>query len=198
MEGVIAVTQVGPIRFETLQDALCSAAVADYDRVWLSRDHFVENASHMVMDELMGFVSGLRGLDVNQGGAIRLDLRRRAWSLLLKDAMSEESAIKLMNERGIEMAEATKKKTAKGAKKGTTSRGVKKEKTERAAGGRRSFKKDQTIHVLVDSNPRREGSRAWDQFEIYKDNMTVADFLAAGGRRSALRSDTKRKHIEVS
>jgi len=53
------------------------------------------------------------------------------------------------------------------------------------------------IHLLVAKNPRREGTRAHKQFALYKNGMSTAEFLAAGGTGGDLRWDLKRKHIEI-
>jgi len=53
------------------------------------------------------------------------------------------------------------------------------------------------ITLLVDSNPKREGSAAHGRFEKYKTGMTVAAFLAAGGTRSDLRWDSERNYVRI-
>lgn len=53
------------------------------------------------------------------------------------------------------------------------------------------------IRVTVDKNPKREGSEAHDRFALYRDGMTLAEYVAAGGRRSDLAYDTKHGFVTV-
>jgi hypothetical protein len=48
--------------------------------------------------------------------------------------------------------------------------------------GKRSSAQQRTITVLVAANPKRPGSATHARFELYRTGMTVAEFLAAGGR----------------
>lgn len=70
-------------------------------------------------------------------------------------------------------------------------------------GGKRGpapeFADDMIINVLV-ANPKRANTASWDRFAMYKDGMTVGDFLAAGGRRADLSwdSDENRKYISIT
>lgn len=56
------------------------------------------------------------------------------------------------------------------------------------------------IVLLVKENPRREGSKAWKYFELYrKPGMTVGKYAAAGGDRGYLKNDAgKRKLIRIA
>lgn len=54
-----------------------------------------------------------------------------------------------------------------------------------------------TIELLTESNPKRPGSATHARFELYKTGMTVADFLAAGGRRVDLRWDADHQFIRL-
>lgn len=54
-----------------------------------------------------------------------------------------------------------------------------------------------TIRLLVATNPKRPGSAAHDRFACYRDGMTVADYLAAGGQRLDLRYDADHGFIHV-
>lgn len=52
---------------------------------------------------------------------------------------------------------------------------------------RAGFKNEHFIRVLVEKNPKRAGSPAYERFSHYKDGMTVAEFCASPvGRRAAL------------
>lgn len=53
------------------------------------------------------------------------------------------------------------------------------------------------IEVLVE-NPKRKGSEAHARFALYRQGMTVAEFIAAGGRRDDLHWDTGRGFVFVS
>jgi hypothetical protein len=61
---------------------------------------------------------------------------------------------------------------------------------EREAGSPRKKTSDsQRIFRVEKKNPRKEGSHGWNSWNVIKDGMTVADYLAAGGRRSDLAWD---------
>lgn len=53
------------------------------------------------------------------------------------------------------------------------------------------------IKLLVKDNPKREGSNAYSTFELYRTSKTIAEFLAAGGSRVALKYDEERGFIEL-
>lgn len=59
------------------------------------------------------------------------------------------------------------------------------------------FQDGQKIKLLVKENPKREGTGAYERFAIYKNGMTVAQYLAAGGKRSSLKYDTEHGFIEI-
>ena len=54
------------------------------------------------------------------------------------------------------------------------------------------------IRVLVETNPKRRGTSAHDRFALYRDGMTVAQFLAAGGTRGDLTWDQERAFIRLA
>ena len=56
---------------------------------------------------------------------------------------------------------------------------------------------DGVIRVLVAKNPKRSTSAAGKRFDIYRPNMTVAEFLKAGGWRADVAWDLKQGFIEV-
>lgn len=41
--------------------------------------------------------------------------------------------------------------------------------------------RDEVVRLLVDKNPKRPGSASYPRFELYKDGITVGDFIKAGG-----------------
>lgn len=53
------------------------------------------------------------------------------------------------------------------------------------------------IRVLV-PNPKKPGSKAFYRFALYKDGMTVSEFLRAGGTREDLRYDIDHKFIDIT
>jgi hypothetical protein len=55
----------------------------------------------------------------------------------------------------------------------------------------------QEIVIKAQSNPKRKGSKAFQRFELYAPNMTVADFLKAGGTRGDINWDSQHEHIEL-
>ena len=62
---------------------------------------------------------------------------------------------------------------------------------------RKRFKKASTIKLLCDGNPKRKGSLAYQRFELYKDGMTIGDYIAAGGRTGDIHYDIAAGLIEV-
>jgi hypothetical protein len=55
----------------------------------------------------------------------------------------------------------------------------------------------QTIQVNRLENPKRKGSASAKRFELYRNGMTVAEFLKAGGTRGDLNWDVSHEHIEL-
>jgi len=53
------------------------------------------------------------------------------------------------------------------------------------------------IHILVDGNPKREGTASYERFALYKKNMLVTEAIAAGVRRADLDWDQKHGYIEI-
>lgn len=54
------------------------------------------------------------------------------------------------------------------------------------------------IRLVVEKNPKREGSESATRFALYKTGMTVADFLKAGGRAGDVAWDVKHKFITLA
>ncbi len=61
--------------------------------------------------------------------------------------------------------------------------------------------KAQVIRLLVKENPKREGSKSFPRYALYRDGMTVAEYLEAveklGGSSADLRWDVQRKYIAL-
>lgn len=62
---------------------------------------------------------------------------------------------------------------------------------------RKRFKKTSIIKLLCDANPKRKGSLAHQRFELYKDDMTIGEYLDAGGRTGDIHYDIAAGLIEV-
>ena len=59
------------------------------------------------------------------------------------------------------------------------------------------FSPDQTIEILVDKNPKRKGAACYDRFDLYKNGMTVKEYLNAGGIGADLPWDVAREFIAI-
>ena len=67
---------------------------------------------------------------------------------------------------------------------------------EKSGPGRKSaFNDTMKITVLVKENPKR--AKAAERFALYKNGMTIADYVAAGGTLADVRWDTKMNFISV-
>ena len=71
--------------------------------------------------------------------------------------------------------------------------------TKPAAAAPKAAKKPdlRVVRLLVDHNPKKEGSKAFARFALYKDGQTVTEALAVGILAVDLAWDTRRKHIEL-
>lgn len=54
------------------------------------------------------------------------------------------------------------------------------------------------IHLQSESNPKKEGTKAYDLWERYRDGMTVSEFCRAGGTTAAVRYDEARGFITLT
>lgn len=54
-----------------------------------------------------------------------------------------------------------------------------------------------TIHLRVMSCPKKPGTGAWDLWQLYRDGMTVDEFMQAGGTRAAVKYDSDHGFIEL-
>lgn len=67
---------------------------------------------------------------------------------------------------------------------------------EKAGPGRKSaFNDGMKITVLVKENPKRAGAAA--RFALYKNGITIAEYVAAGGTLADVRWDVKQDFISV-
>jgi hypothetical protein len=62
----------------------------------------------------------------------------------------------------------------------------------------RNFNKEAVITLLVDKNPKREGSKAYPRFSVYRDGISVGDFITGGGTYGDLAWDSARGFISIS
>jgi hypothetical protein len=88
----------------------------------------------------------------------------------------------------------TSKKSATTTKK-TTSNG---NPAKKPSGSVRNFiDPELKINKTVTGNPRREGTHGYDSFALIKNGMTVAQFLAKGGRLRDLHWDLSHNYVEL-
>jgi hypothetical protein len=84
----------------------------------------------------------------------------------------------------------------KAAKAKSKAKGKAKANGERKPRG--AFDPEAKISLLVAENPKRKGSAAHTVYALYKDGMSVADFISAGGNYADLRWDVKHKFVKVA
>ena len=89
------------------------------------------------------------------------------------------------------------KKAAK-AKKPAKRRKAGQSKVARGLSGRSSIASTAKITLCVGVNPKRHKSKARERFDLYKDGMTVEQFVAAGGLLDDIRWDVKHEFISLS
>jgi len=56
---------------------------------------------------------------------------------------------------------------------------------------------DQIVRLLVEENPKKVGSKSHARFALYRDGMSVGDFLKAGGRRADLIWDQRKGFVKI-
>lgn len=62
---------------------------------------------------------------------------------------------------------------------------------------RRRADKSATIKLLVIANPKRQGTLTHTRFELYRDGMTVAEYVLAGGRTGDVNHDVTMGYIAL-
>lgn len=60
------------------------------------------------------------------------------------------------------------------------------------------FPKSSTITVLVEENPKNKGTQAAARFELYQNGMTIAEYIAAGGRSGDIKNDVTAGYISLT
>lgn len=63
---------------------------------------------------------------------------------------------------------------------------------------RRRANKKSIITIKTIDNPKRQGTLAHARFALYQDGMTVAEYVAAGGRTGDVNHDVTAGYIELS
>ena len=133
--------------------------------------------------------------DMLKRRAKRVGISDRAQELLntLDDARNqpEEGEVHMATKKSAaKPAKPAEKKVAKPAEKKVAP-------VEKAAGpGRKSaFNDDMKIKVLAKENPKRAGAAA--RFALYKDGMSVGEYIKAGGLMADVRWDVKQGFISV-
>lgn len=63
---------------------------------------------------------------------------------------------------------------------------------------RRYANKNAIITVIFKGNPKRPTSLSFARFALYKDGMTVADYLEQGGRSGDINHDVEMGFISLS
>ena len=73
------------------------------------------------------------------------------------------------------------------------------EKKEKSSASPRRVFKGQMVKVIGENNPRREGTNAWQSWNLLKQNgpMLYDDFIAEGGRRPDFAYDVNHGWAEV-
>ena len=66
------------------------------------------------------------------------------------------------------------------------------------ANKRMHVKKSATITILVAVNPKRKGTLKFQRFDLYKNGMTVGDYIAAGGRSGDINYDVANGYISIA
>lgn len=152
----------------------------------------------VLMNQQLGFPSqlGLQGWD-RKSHAEALDLTLERAYLL--EVGEENSEMAKKNAAPVEEP----KKAAKAAKAAAEPKKAAKAAAEPKPEGRKvgrlvKFKPEQKIKMLVDKNPKREGTKAHDKWEIYRNGMTVSEYLEKGGKSHTLSWDVNHDLISVS
>jgi len=73
----------------------------------------------------------------------------------------------------------------------------KKEPTVRRSKFAEIYPDDAAVEVLVEKNPKKEGSKAHERFKLYKKGGTVKDFIDAGGTYQDIAYNVGRQFIKV-
>jgi hypothetical protein len=59
------------------------------------------------------------------------------------------------------------------------------------------YPKSSIITVLAEENPKNKGTLAFQRFALYQSGMTIAEYVAAGGRTGDIKNDVMSQYISV-
>jgi hypothetical protein len=59
------------------------------------------------------------------------------------------------------------------------------------------YPKNSVITVLATENPKNKGTLAFQRFALYQSGMTIAEYVAAGGRTGDIKNDVASQYISV-
>lgn len=121
---------------------------------------------------------------VDPVGQLHKERLQAMWAHLQTKAVPSDTAARARGseEEGQDMAAKKKDDKAKANGDGKT----------------RARNADKVISVLAEANPKREGTKSYDRFKLYRDGMTVADFIKKGGSPADVAYDVAHKHIKLS
>ena len=54
------------------------------------------------------------------------------------------------------------------------------------------------ITIVCESNPKNKNTKGFERFALYESGMTVADYLAKGGKAGDIRYDAKKGYISLA
>ncbi|MAF25577.1 hypothetical protein CL634_08415, partial [bacterium] len=57
--------------------------------------------------------------------------------------------------------------------------------------------KNWIITVLAERNPKRKGKRSWRQFRLYRDGISIQEYIKIGGSRAGVNYDLEHGFIKV-
>jgi len=118
-----------------------------------------------------------------------------------KKAAAKKKAAPAKAKNGNGKKPATKKAPAKekpAAKKPPAKKPAAKKPAAKKKNGKKISCPDEgVIKFLVDENPHRKGTKAYDRFKLMKDGMKIATYIKKGGARSAVYHHARNGYIKV-
>lgn len=158
---------------------------------------------HAVIRELGGKVPVSDDPLLAISRTLRLILNKEIRMSDIKKARKNAKSTKSSATEKADVTAVAQKKSSKGKKsssktktKASTKRAAKND-DETVRAGRKSAFAGKRIVRLVKENPRREGSKGFRNWKLYKKGMTYEQFLDAGGQRGCLAVDIKRGNVKV-
>jgi hypothetical protein len=187
---VIAITAYGPVRFNTLLEALDDKCCDPGTVIYSSWQEFQQSCNPRRLEILCDDFKIEKPLNLGDG---RPESKRMVWNGLCGVAKlpREIQVITKRQKKEVEDSMPSDQSTQDGAEQ--DSEGKKKGAKGRS---RTKYADDYVITVLAAKNPKR--GTAAKRFDLYRDNMTVAEYLESGGIRGDINWDTKQGFIQVS